>query len=510
MRRITVRMFGWMLCGAALAHCGPSVENETAPAEPTTAVSQPAVTPGALWISRTELMARPMSGVPWDTVKRIATGSWGTPNIQDQESSHDVRTYAGALYAMRTGDAAMRQKVRDAILAARETENGGRVLALSWNLLGYVLAADVIDLRTYDPAADQAFRTWLSGVRREAMTECTDLIACSERRPNNWGTHALAARIAADMYLGDTTDLARAVQVFRGWLGDRAQYAGFDYGSDLSWQCNSAAPVGINPRGCTRSGLSIDGVLPDDQRRAGSFTTTPPRENYVYTALQGAVAAAALLHRAGYPAFEWSDRALVRAFNWTHNTSIFNPPFTASDTDDRWLANVMNAYAATSYPTYSPQDTFRNISFADWTHIPGSTPPPPPEDVDVSLPVSSVTASADDGNVPANTRDGNLATRWSAQGDGQWIQFDLGASRTVSRVDIAFYLGDARTTRFDVLVSADGVAWTQVFTGQSSGTTLQKEVFDFTNRAGRHVRVVGHGSSTNTWNSLTEVDILGL
>jgi hypothetical protein len=35
--------------------------------------------------------------------------------------------------------------------------------------------------------------------------------------------------------------------------------------------------------------------------------------------------------------------------------------------------------------------------------------------------VASVSASADDGNVPANTLDDNLGTRWSAKGDGQWI-----------------------------------------------------------------------------------------
>src|SRR5262249_40599517 len=47
------------------------------------------------------------------------------------------------------------------------------------------------------------------------------------------------------------------------------------------------------------------------------------------------------------------------------------------------------------------------------------------------LPVASVTASADDGNVPANVLDGSLATRWSAQGDGQWIRFDLGTTRNI-------------------------------------------------------------------------------
>lgn len=45
----------------------------------------------------------------------------------------------------------------------------------------------------------------------------------------------------------------------------------------------------------------------------------------------------------------------------------------------------------------------------------------------------SVTARANDGNVPANTVDGSLSTRWSAEGDGQWIRYDLGSSKTVER-----------------------------------------------------------------------------
>ncbi len=36
-----------------------------------------------------------------------------------------------------------------------------------------------------------------------------------------------------------------------------------------------------------------------------------------------------------------------------------------------------------------------------------------------------VSASADDGNVPANVLDNDLNTRWSASGDGQWVQFCL-------------------------------------------------------------------------------------
>ena len=46
----------------------------------------------------------------------------------------------------------------------------------------------------------------------------------------------------------------------------------------------------------------------------------------------------------------------------------------------------------------------------------------------------AVTASTDDGNVPAN---GSLDTRCSAEGDGQYFQFDLGAVKRMASLQIA-------------------------------------------------------------------------
>src|SRR2546430_1696415 len=125
------------------------------------------------------------------------------------------------------------------------------------------------------------------------------------------------------------------------------------------------------------------------------------------------------------------------------------------------------------------------------------------------LTAASVVASANDGNVPQNTLDKSLATRWSAQGDGQWIRFGLGALATVDHVDIAWYLGNTRIASFDIQVSLDTVTWTQVFSGQSSGQTLQLERYAFPTTSGRYVRIVGHGNSTSAWNSITEVAIIG-
>jgi glucose/arabinose dehydrogenase len=127
----------------------------------------------------------------------------------------------------------------------------------------------------------------------------------------------------------------------------------------------------------------------------------------------------------------------------------------------------------------------------------------------IAVPGASVLASADDGNVPANTVDGSLATRWSASGDGQWIRYDLGATKTISYVKVAFYSGDVRTSTFDVQTSSDGTTWTTRGTFTSGGTSLNLETFDFADVAARYVRYLGHGNSVNLWNSLAEVEVWG-
>ncbi|HXL35365.1 MAG TPA: Ig-like domain-containing protein, partial [Gemmatimonadales bacterium] len=126
------------------------------------------------------------------------------------------------------------------------------------------------------------------------------------------------------------------------------------------------------------------------------------------------------------------------------------------------------------------------------------------------FPVASVvaSASANDSTLPQNTLDQNLATRWSAQGDGQWIRYDLGALVDMDRVAVAWYLGDTRIAYFDIEVSWDAIVWWSVLSGQSSGQTLQPEIHSFRRTTARYVRIVGHGNGQSAWNSITEVAIV--
>jgi hypothetical protein len=127
----------------------------------------------------------------------------------------------------------------------------------------------------------------------------------------------------------------------------------------------------------------------------------------------------------------------------------------------------------------------------------------------LSIPASNITASADDGNVPSNTVDGNLTTRWSAQGSGVWIQYKLGSCQTIDYARLAWYQGDTRKTTFSVSVSKDdGATWTQILGNtQSSGTTASFETVQLTNSVANTVRVFGYGNTVNAWTSLAETEL---
>ena len=131
-----------------------------------------------------------------------------------------------------------------------------------------------------------------------------------------------------------------------------------------------------------------------------------------------------------------------------------------------------------------------------------------PFNVPKGLTVKKVSASSDDGNVPKNTLDNDLDTRWSAEGDGEWIMFELAERTEVEAVAIAWYKGDARVADFRVEVSSDGTTWIPVFEGSSSGTSRDLQTYSFSPTRANQVRIVGYGNTQNDWNSLTEVRLL--
>lgn len=313
-----------------------------------------------IWQSQADIDILPMSGPGWTTILSASKLSTFNPVVSNQDDNTDVYLIAKALVWRRTGSSntQLYNEIVATLKKAIGTESGGRTLALGRNLIGYVISADLIGYR------DPVFVAWVKRCQFEEKFTGgpATLRETHSQRPNNWGTHAGASRIASDIYLDDPQDLSIAVNVFHGWLGGYYLYHGFSYG-DKSWQSNSNMPVGINPPGATIQGHNVDGVLPDDQRRGGSFSWPPPKENYVYEALQGALVQCELLHRHGYPSYEWQDKAVLRAFTWLNITDNF-----LASGDDRWQPWIVNKRYGSTFPFSTSATYGKNMGWTSWTH----------------------------------------------------------------------------------------------------------------------------------------------
>jgi beta-glucosidase len=101
--------------------------------------------------------------------------------------------------------------------------------------------------------------------------------------------------------------------------------------------------------------------------------------------------------------------------------------------------------------------------------------------------------------------DGDAGTRWSsAFTDPQWLQVDLGATATVSQVVLRWE--SAYATGFQLQVSADGSAWTSIYsTTTGTGGTQTLNV----SGSGRYVRMYGTARATGYGYSLWEFQVYG-
>jgi poly(beta-D-mannuronate) lyase len=191
----------------------------------------------------------------------------------------------------------------------------------------------------------------------------------------------------------------------------------------------------------------------------------------------------------------------------TSGTSTQEQTFDFPDADARYVRYVGHGNVGSTNPTMNSVTEVSLFALAGGSVTPTPTPGPS----NITPGGGATSASTNDGNVPANTVDGSLSTRWSANGDGQWIQYDLGATRTVTSVSVAWYQGNTRVSTFDVQVAdAPAGPFNTLAAGlKSNGTSLALQSHDVPDGAGRYVRLVGHGNTANAWNSITETQVWG-
>lgn len=115
---------------------------------------------------------------------------------------------------------------------------------------------------------------------------------------------------------------------------------------------------------------------------------------------------------------------------------------------------------------------------------------------------SSVQAA---GYPASNAVDGNLSTRWSsAFSDPQWLEVDLGATHSISKVVLDWETAYAKA--FQIQTSTDGTTWTTIYsTTTGTGGTQTLNVTG----SGRYVRMYGTVRATGYGYSLWEFQVFG-
>ncbi|GAA3234513.1 discoidin domain-containing protein [Actinocorallia longicatena] len=119
---------------------------------------------------------------------------------------------------------------------------------------------------------------------------------------------------------------------------------------------------------------------------------------------------------------------------------------------------------------------------------------------------TATTSSTENGGTPAQYAfDGDTGTRWSsAAADPQWLQVDLGASASLTKVVLTWETAYGRD--YKVQASADGTTWTDLKTvaGGDGGV----DSWDIAGN-GRYVRMLGTARATGYGYSLWEFQVFG-
>ncbi len=355
----------------------------------------------SIWLSKEEIMALPTSGEAWESVLSAAkAASASGAKLTDQNSTHDTATLAAALAGVRLypNDTALIEKARSALVSLIDTESG-RWLAIGRNLGSYIIAADLLEMVG---GAGDGVREWLERFYTRTL-EHNNSGKQITFRETAWssGSNASAQEgfvyAALSAYLGKEEGLAWSWDGFRRYCGDRTSPVKMTSNDD-GWQFKPEDPVGIQDAGAQKNGCRLDGAIGNDMSRGGSFSCTPKMTNYPWVGLEGAVPAALILHRAGYPAFEIMQKALFRAgsYLWELRQKTGNAEW-FDDKRAPETKHLLNVAYGQDWPARKPVGAGRILGYTDWTHatigavveppVEPEEPPVEPEEPPVDPPV---------------------------------------------------------------------------------------------------------------------------
>ncbi len=115
---------------------------------------------------------------------------------------------------------------------------------------------------------------------------------------------------------------------------------------------------------------------------------------------------------------------------------------------------------------------------------------------------------------PANILDGDTKTKWSSNGDNNWLIAKFAEPFKISHFEMAFLEGQNYSSYFDIYASKDHLIWEPILTRVASCSfTGDRQIFDVPalnkNTEYLYIKYVGHGNSLNSWNNISELKIFG-
>lgn len=146
--------------------------------------------------------------------------------------------------------------------------------------------------------------------------------------------------------------------------------------------------------------------------------------------------------------------------------------------------------------------------------LPISVLPYKPESL-VARITSIETSSYQASDNPTNIIDGNTSTKWSSNGDNQWLLIKLADPFKISHIVLAFLDGQSYESYFDIFASNDNVIWDHILSGVASCKfSGKRQIFDFpdqfSNEQYSYVKYIGHDNSLNSLNIISEFKVFGI
>ncbi len=113
--------------------------------------------------------------------------------------------------------------------------------------------------------------------------------------------------------------------------------------------------------------------------------------------------------------------------------------------------------------------------------------------------------------VMGGTYDGIISdttqNRWSADGAGNWILYDLGAEKNLHSICIAGYRALVRSYEFKIETSKDGQNWETAHEAAKTTYGVDHDVYKLGDKSARYIRITGLSATNTNWMGINEVRI---